>query len=299
MAPAPLARYHHPVRIRPLSLLLMVPLLLVACPARVERGLDCTNGLDDDDDGFVDCEDPGCALDPLCGTCGNGIVEKEHGEMCDDGNLEDGDGCSSRCQDPNCGNGALDEGEECDDGNLVAADGCSASCELDRCGDRIVQSNEECEDGNKTDGDGCSRDCVAEPLPGCGDGQIAFDPDTFEQFEQCDDGNRRSGDGCSSSCTFEGCGDGILQPALFEQCDIADPFAPDNCVNCRIPLCGDGFFTPDEQCDDGNTESGDGCSDRCRQEFCGDGVVQPRLGEQCEDGNNVCGDGCCFCTNES
>ncbi|KAK9318955.1 hypothetical protein V1517DRAFT_342179 [Lipomyces orientalis] len=27
-------------------------------------------------------------------------------------------------------------------------------------------------------------------------------------------------------------------------------------------------------------------------ELCGDGIVQPRLGEQCDDGNNVNGDGC-------
>ncbi|MBI4451538.1 VWA domain-containing protein, partial [Candidatus Woesearchaeota archaeon] len=37
----------------------------------------------------------------------------------------------------------------------------------------------------------------------------------------------------------------------------------------------------------------------CQQEFCGDGIVQPNLGEQCDDGNIDSGDGCSFaCTLE-
>jgi cysteine-rich repeat protein len=288
------------VRVSPLLLTaahVAALLVIAACPATVERGADCENGRDDDDDELIDCEDPSCALDPVCGSCGNGTTEASRGEACDDGNLQDGDDCTSRCQDPSCGNARLDDGEECDDGNLIAADGCSAQCKNDRCGDRIIQSAlEQCEDGNKADGDGCSSECAAEPLPFCGDGLILFDTETSAQLEQCDDGNRQSGDGCSALCTVEGCGDGILQPLLQEQCDIADPFAPANCSGCRIPNCGDGFFTPDEQCDDGNRNNGDGCSESCRAEFCGDRITQPLLGEQCDDANNVCGDGCCFCS---
>jgi uncharacterized repeat protein (TIGR01451 family) len=75
------------------------------------------------------------------------------------------------------------------------------------------------------------------------------------------------------------------------------------------PCCGNGKLetsgcsqgpggTPCEQCDDGNTVAGDGCSPLCRIEGppkplgCGDGIVQIGLGEQCDDGNNVPGDGC-------
>lgn len=59
-------------------------------------------------------------------------------------------------------------------------------------------------------------------------------------------------------------------------------------------FCGDGTVQParGEQCDDGNTTSGDGCSDTCQDEFCGDGVTQPGIGEQCDDGNLDDGDGC-------
>lgn len=59
-------------------------------------------------------------------------------------------------------------------------------------------------------------------------------------------------------------------------------------------VCGDGVVDPGEQCDDGNTVSGDGCSSTCTietaQPVCGNGVVE--TGEQCDDGNTTNGDGC-------
>ncbi|MBU1022685.1 DUF4215 domain-containing protein, partial [bacterium] len=61
-------------------------------------------------------------------------------------------------------------------------------------------------------------------------------------------------------------------------------------------VCGDGIQSLGEECDDGNTVSGDGCSDSCDLEgnigggICGDGTQD--LGEECDDGNTVSGDGC-------
>ncbi len=37
------------------------------------------------------------AMPPCAMSCGNGIVEPDNGEQCDDGNTMDGDGCSSIC----------------------------------------------------------------------------------------------------------------------------------------------------------------------------------------------------------
>jgi cysteine-rich repeat protein len=37
-------------------------------------------------------------------------------------------------------------------------------------------------------------------------------------------------------------------------------------------FCGDGFLDPGEECDDGNTASGDGCSFVCLIEKCSDGL---------------------------
>jgi cysteine-rich repeat protein len=63
------------------------------------------------------------------------------------------------------------------------------------------------------------------------------------------------------------------------------------------PVCGDGHVDAGEQCDDGNTTNGDGCSASCTTETpppphacCGDGHLD--AGEQCDDGNTTNGDGC-------
>jgi cysteine-rich repeat protein len=63
----------------------------------------------------------------------------------------------------------------------------------------------------------------------------------------------------------------------------------------KPPCCGDGRVDAGEQCDDGNTAGGDGCSSDCKLEppappHCGDGHVDP--GEACDDGNTTDGDGC-------
>jgi cysteine-rich repeat protein len=68
--------------------------------------------------------------------------------------------------------------------------------------------------------------------------------------------------------------------------------------------CGNGMFEPGEDCEDGNTVSGDGCSSRCKiedgppcpfppcglKEVCGNGKLTSM--EICDDGNSVGGDGC-------
>ena len=68
--------------------------------------------------------------------------------------------------------------------------------------------------------------------------------------------------------------------------------------------CGDGHVTGTEQCDDGNTSNGDGCSSTCQTEtpggVCGDNTVDVNKGEQCDDGNTASGDGCsATCQNEN
>lgn len=80
-----------------------------------------------------DCGPELLCTDGLCGgrgdpaLCGNGLLDVD--EECDDGNLEEDDGCSATCQlPPMCGNGRVEAGEECDDGNDVDADACSVDC---------------------------------------------------------------------------------------------------------------------------------------------------------------------------
>ncbi|KYF92694.1 hypothetical protein BE20_11120 [Sorangium cellulosum] len=83
---------------------------------------------------------PRCAVPGYGHSCGNEILED--GEVCDDGNTNDGDGCSADCKsNERCGNGVVDavRGEVCDDGNERGGDGCSADCRSnERCGNGIV-----------------------------------------------------------------------------------------------------------------------------------------------------------------
>ncbi len=95
--------------------------------------------------------------------CGNGIVNP--GEICDDGNLDESDDCTTACLPPTCGDGIAQValGEGCDDGNGIATDDCTNQCQHARCGDGLVRvGEEECDDGNNQDRDGCSSSCQIE-----------------------------------------------------------------------------------------------------------------------------------------
>ncbi len=128
-----------------------------------------------------------------------------------------------------CGNGDLEPGEMCDDGNTTPGDGCDASCAREGyCGDGTMGDGEVCDDGNNASGDGCRSDCRSNES--CGNGII-----DYAAGEICD-----GGDGCSATCdAITGCGEG-------------PPVAPGE---------------PGAACDDGNTDSFDGCDASCRSEL--------------------------------
>lgn len=63
-------------------------------------------------------------------SCGDGVVAAE--EVCDDGNIDSGDGCRSDCRKVEmCGDALLDSGEGCDDGNANPADDCDACAPME------------------------------------------------------------------------------------------------------------------------------------------------------------------------
>lgn len=53
-----------------------------------------------------------------------------------------------------------------------------------------------------------------------------------------------------------------LQQHLFDRRGFGKPGGPEDAV------CGDGFRTPPEECDDSNRRDGDGCDRDCRSEMC-------------------------------
>jgi cysteine-rich repeat protein len=237
--------------------------------------------------------------------CGDGAIDTDLGEVCDDGDTEGGDGCSADCRSLEvCGNGVVDviRGELCDSGaanaNVEGAP-CREDCLLPRCGDEVVDPGlgETCDAGaaNKNEPDAPCR-IFCQP-PRCGDG--VRDPGLGEV---CDVGDTVSGDGCSSDCrSDETCGNGIIDVAAGEQCDeaAANADAPDApCrADCRLPRCGDGVADPrfGEACDlgDANSDAANaGCRTSCQLPRCGDDVVDTALGEVCDVGDTVSGDGC-------
>jgi fibro-slime domain-containing protein len=115
-----------------------------------------------------------CAADCTPGPrCGDGTVQPEGPEACDNGLNVDrystsAEACGPGCTQPSfCGDAVIDSafGEECDDGvNDNAYGGCSDTCGLGpRCGDGAVNGGtEECDDGNRVNGDGCNLTCKPE-----------------------------------------------------------------------------------------------------------------------------------------
>ena len=154
----------------------------------------------------------------------------------------------SRCEPKQvCGNSVNDVREEsCDDGNTIAGDGCSPDC-LIEAGTAGCLSDNECATGV------CNMNTCANALE-CGNGRT-------EENEGCDDGNLEPGDGCDASCARE---DGVN---CIEDADCASGIcnALDGPPRCAaVSTCGNGVQETGEDCDDGNTRSGDSCSQDCK-----------------------------------
>lgn len=215
--------------------------------------------------------------------CGNGVVEP--GELCDDGNIEDGDGCSHDCQsNEGCGNTHIDPGEVCDEGVTYDTTTCSHNCKSTGiCGDTYLNVGEQCDPG-----------------------VIGTDTST-----------------CTKDCTLSRCGDGYVNAVAGEACDDGNPSDSDTCVDCQWAYCGDGFVnavgtttvhggisSPKEQCDLGAANGDDAncpygtltcapCSTTCTKltpvtHYCGNGTPGEltNLGytEQCDNLHSfVCG----------
>ncbi|HJL00106.1 MAG TPA: EGF domain-containing protein [Polyangiaceae bacterium LLY-WYZ-15_(1-7)] len=167
-----------------------------------------------------------------------------------------------RCE---CNEGYTGDGRTC-----VDLDECS-SPELNECDVQAICTNEE-----------GSYDCT------CADGYEGSGV-TCDDIDECATGELR----CDAG---EVCENRLGMPAV---CRCAPGFVRLEEGGECVRACGDGLRTPGEACDDGNTESGDGCSEDCEVEMgwscwepegagstceytCGDGLVNES--EECDDG---------------
>ncbi len=239
------------------------------------------------------CSPGSCTKLPYCG---DGIVQTDQGEVCDEGTHQGSPGCSADClskdatctctpgqacvcQTPTCGDGIVQVGEQCDDKNSQYP-GCSATCQLEsgytcpfagapcvpKCGDGIlVTPAEQCDPGMTIPNiaTACNADCSVKPGWVCtatGCSATVCGNGKVEGAEGCDPTTKNNdlGDGCTPTC-------------------VAEPTCPAGGGACTTQ-CGDGLIIGTEQCDDGNAVSGDGCSATCQEE-AGFTCSQPALGD--------------------
>ena len=162
------------------------------------------------------------------------------------------------------------------------------------CGDGVIESPEQCDDGNTVNGDGCSAQCVAENMSTClanpsiywdqesnmchADRQPCSDPDGGKDYQTRahtygfrevnagpEDARIRTGgrDACVSSTQLI---EHFCYNTYFigtEYVDCPNGCQDGACKQVSQPVCGNGVVEAPEQCDDGNTASGDGCSATC------------------------------------
>jgi cysteine-rich repeat protein len=198
--------------------------------------------------------DPGFGVCHVPAVCGDGELDLIGGEICDDGNTQSGDGCSADCLTPELGplcdvSGALPEGTEVAGDTSEGPSGYPSQCDP-FIGTRV------------------STYSYVAPGPG----QVRLTLDSAEDlrlsvYAECDDPATELG------CQSEGDYDELIvdldaAPAgpLLVIVRGASPIhegAFTIHAEFTAAVCGDGLAVGPEECDDGNTTSGDGCSGDC------------------------------------
>lgn len=234
---------------------------------------------------------------------------------------------------PDCGNNAIELGEICDDGDSQNGDGCDTDC-TPTCGDGLITPNFTPEVESLTFLYLAS-DCTAQSVRTFSVNGVSVDsPVAQNVFCDCFPGIESfvvtdpavlsavtannnvlrvtvgADTGLAWATAIVHTSSGFFEQVIFDQNNDGDALSRDQ------DLCGDGgnefivgpvfrnslpfAVVASEACDDGNQNNNDACLNSCRNAFCGDstvldvdgdGVVDPG-DEQCDDGDPFDNNGC-------
>lgn len=146
-------------------------------------------------------------------SCGDGLLQVQAGEECDDGNQDDHDACTANCKVAICGDGIVQTNvEQCDDQDKDETDDCLSTCKQAFCGDMHVQAGKEaCDSGKDAMGNtvvNCAFDCsyycgdnTLNPDEECDDGNLNINKSAQEIRMDASDGSLDTTGYCSTSCT--------------------------------------------------------------------------------------------------
>jgi cysteine-rich repeat protein len=196
---------------------------------------------------------------------------------------------------PGCGDGIVQVGEQCDDSNTISGDGCSATCVLEGNYLQETEPNDTQNSGNGTNGfDGAfgaiqpvgDKDYFTfdvtvpgssvriETTNGYGGCPTGFNSVIYlyannNQLLVSDDDD--GADACSLiapqlDAQATNLAAGKYKVGVEEYLNDATQASYVLKIKVLPPGCGDFLRVDPEQCDDGNTTSGDGCSATCMAE---------------------------------
>lgn len=226
-----------------------------------------------------------CGTDLICveGTCGasecgDGYLDEDGGELCDDGNGTAFDGCepgtctftcddAADCDDTLVCNGAetcsaehvCALGAPADDGDACTLDEggegvCrTAACVAAGCGNGVTDTGEDCDDDNEVEGDGCNGDCTFS----CSEDVDCSDGDACNGSETCVVADHACVAGTALDCDDD-------SPCTTDSCDPIEG----ECLSTLIDGDGDGHADEalgacGDDCDDDRADVYEGAEELC------------------------------------
>ncbi|HUT99984.1 MAG TPA: trypsin-like serine protease [Myxococcota bacterium] len=255
--------------------------LQIQCDTQVEQ---CANGIDDDGDRLIDCNDPDCANDSHCQVpaenCSNNIDDDQDGATdCDDTDCIN----DAACQVPveNCSNNIDDDQDgatDCDDTDCASSMACMTPAE--NCTNNVDDDQDGATDCDDTD---CASNAACQvPAENCTN-DIDDDQDGATD---CDDSDCADNNACqvppedctntidddqdgATDCDDTDCVNHPSCQAYQENCSNGIDDDHDGALDCEDTDCaGDtACLPPSEDCTNGKDDDHDGIID-CNDPDC-------------------------------